>query len=1024
MKKYTILVFICIVCIATAYGQQRKITGTVVDQTGPLPGAMVIEKDVTSNGDATTNSGSFSLTLKGSTQTIIVKMVGYLTQEINMAGKSNVNVKLMQDTKGLEEVVVVGFGTKSKITNTGAISQISGAEIRQNPSASIQNTLMGRLPGFTSQQRSGQPGSDAAGFSIRGANSYLGAVTPLVIVDDVEYPLALSDLDADQIESVTILKDASTLAVYGVKGANGVVLITTRRGQMGKPQISFRSEAGVQAPTVPLKFLNSYETALLANQAASNVNSTTMPFSDEALTAFRYGTDPYGYPDVDWSETILKKYSTQIRNNLNISGGTEKAKYFVTVGQLYQNGIMKDFSTEASEFNSNYYYKRYNFRSNIDIKATKDITISVDLSGYTGEQNNPWLRGTSNNPFFELNDYMRLPPFAYPVYNPDGSYGGNNSAQLARLAYNVVGRMTHMGYQRKYSNGIMANISGKVDLSSITKGLTLKGVFGYSTAHGYNRNLTRQAFPSFVYDSKTDSYSPFDPATIRMPKLDLEYTSDDMIKRMNMQGSVNYDRTFGEKHHVYGLVLTNFYANEAGENPPTNFRGYSFRTGYDFNKKYIAEFTAGYNGTDKFLNANRYALFPAGSIGWNVSEEPFFKNTFKFIDLFKIRASYGLLGNDDVGLSSYAFEQIYTRTTGAYSFGESAGSTTPNGARLNEGVLENLNVRWELERSANLGVDLNAFKGKFKISADIFERYRYDILRARQSIPVYSGVAFPISNNASLKMRGMEIDATYRDRIGQLDFSVNGNVSISESTIVKADEATPIVPWQAQTGGSLGRPLGYLYDGFYKDAADVANSPKPVGVAVAPGDLKYIDLDGDGVIDQKDRTRLQYSNMPNTIYGVNLGLSYKGFSMALTLQAATNFAIRAISTQIVPFVSNLREIHQNAWTPENQNAELPRLMPSWIGTVNDPNTFLSDFWNKRGDYLRIKSAEISYNIPKEWARGIHLNGIRIYANGNNLYTWMLVDKNIYNLDPESAPASGIQAYPQQKIFNLGLQVTF
>ncbi|SMC85865.1 SusC/RagA family TonB-linked outer membrane protein [Pedobacter nyackensis] len=1024
MKKYTLFVFIYLACVAVVYGQQRKITGTVTDQTGPLPGALVYEKELTSNGDATTNSGSFSLTLKGSTQVIVVKMVGYLSQEINMAGKSSVNVRLLQDTKGLEEVVVVGFGTKSKITNTGAISQISGAEIRQNPSASIQNTLMGRLPGFTSQQRSGQPGSDASGFSIRGANSYLGAVTPLVIVDDVEYPLALSDLDADQIESVTILKDASTLAVYGVKGANGVVLITTRRGQLGKPQISFRSEAGAQTPTFPLKFLNSYETAVLANQAATNVSAATMPFSDEAIAAYRDGTDPYGYPDVDWSETILKKHSTQIRNNLNISGGTEKAKYFVTIGQLYQNGIMKDFSTEASEFNSNYYYKRYNFRSNIDIKATKEFTVSVDLSGYTGEQNTPWLRGTANNPFFELNDYARLPPFAYPVYNPDGSYGGNNSAQLARLAYNVVGRMTHLGYQRKYSNGIMANISGKLDLSALTNGLFLKGLFGYSTAHGYNRNLTRGAFPSFVYDSKNDSYAVFDPATTRMPKLDLAYTSDDMIKRMNMQASLNYDRTFKGSHHVYGLVLTNFFANEAGENPPANFRGYSFRTGYDFNKKYIAEFTAGYNGTDKFLTDNRYAFFPAGSVGWNLSEERFFKKTFKFIDLLKIRASYGLLGNDDVGTSTYAFEQIYTRTTGAYSFGESAGSTTANAARLNEGTLENLNVRWELERSANIGVDLNAFRGKFKMSADVFNRYRYNILRARQSIPVYAGVAFPISNNASLRMKGVELDATYRDRIGQLNFSVNGNVSVAKSKIVKADEAAPIVPWQAQTGGYLGRVLGYVSDGFYKDDADVASSPKPAGIIVAPGDLKYKDLDGDGIIDQKDRIRLEYPNMPNTIYGLNFGLSYKGFSMALTLQAATNFTIRSLSTQIVPFIANLRSIHQDAWTPENQDAALPRLMPSWIGTVNDPNTYVSDFWNKRGDYLRIKSAEIAYDIPKEWAKGIYLNGLRIYANGNNLYTWMLKDKNIYNLDPESASGSAIQAYPQQKIFNLGLQVTF
>jgi len=1025
MKRHILILFTFLFCTAIyAQAQNRAVTGIVSDGQGPLPGAIIFEKGNESNIVTTNGQGRFQIALAPSgSNVIVVRMLGLLTQELNVAQRNSVNVVLESDTRGLEEVVVVGYGTQKRITQTGATSQITGDEIRQNPSASIQNTLMGRVPGFTSQQRSGQPGSDAAGFNIRGANSYTGTASPLIIVDDIQFSQPLSDLDADQIESLTVLKDAASTAIYGIQGADGVIVIRTKRGVAGRPRITFRSETGLQSPTFPLEFLNSYQSATLANQAAANAGESPR-WSQESLDHFRYGTDPYGHPDVNWAETILRKNSNQYKNNLNISGGTDKAKYFVSVGQLFQNGIMEDFSTKDSEFNSNYYYKRYNFRSNIDIQATKTLSVSLDLSGYMGEQNNPWLRGVSNNPFYELNDYRRLPPFAYPIYNPDGSYGGNKT-DLANLAYNVVGRMRHLGYRRGFENGIVTNVTVRQDLSAITEGLSARGVFGYGNANSFSRNLERGAFPSFVYNSADDSYTVFDPATLRMPQMTLTTGTGQMNRRMNFQANLDYDRTFNEKHHVYGLALFNQYTRTPGANLPQSFRGFSFRTGYDYDLKYIVELVAGYNGTDKFAEQNRYALFPAASIGWNIAEEDFFKDNVKFIDLLKVRASHGLVGNDNIGGSSVVYEEKYVLGSNAYNFGETYGSSTNNLSRLGEGTLPNYDVRWEMERSSNLGVDINAFKGKFRLTTDFFKRYRYDILRVRQSVPSYAGVSFPPSNYASINTTGFEIDADYRDRIGEFSYSINGNMSVARSIIDEADEAIPEMPYQAQTGGYLGRVLGYVSDGFYTPE-NIHSSPKPGGTAgmnIGPGDLRYKDLNGDGIIDPKDRMRLEYPNLPSHIYGLNLGMAYKGLSFALTLQAATNFTFRAVSTQIVPFVNNPREVHLDTWTPENRDALLPRILPNWIGTINDPNTYVSDFWNIRGDYLRIKSAELAYSLPQRWVEGIKLNGIRVYANGNNLYTWMLKDKNLYNLDPESSGGQ-VMDYPQQKIWNFGLQVTF
>jgi TonB-linked SusC/RagA family outer membrane protein len=1015
MRRYVALFIIYLLCAGRVQAQMKAVRGIVRDGNTPLASATVWEKEIPNNGTVTDEKGAFRITLRGKKKVLVIKSIGYLQKEVTVSGPDQFNIQLTVDSKGMEDVVVVGYGTQKKITNTGAISSISGDQIRQSPSASLQNALMGRLPGFESQQRSGQPGSDGAAFKIRGLNTFSNDGTPLVIVDDVVFNGSISDIDADQVASLTILKDASATAVYGIKGANGVVVITTRHGESGRPKVSFRSETGAQTPDYQPKFLNAYQTAKLYNQALSN-DSLPLYWSDQDIALFKSGADPYGHPNVDWWHTLLRPFSLQNRNNLDISGGTDKVKYFVSLGYLWQDGQVRDFSSSQADLNSQFYYKRYNFRSNLDIQATKNLSLTMNVSGSFGEQNQPHTEGRADNLFFELTDYTFLPVYAYPIYNPNGSYGGNNSGMLAAGASNIVGRLALEGYERTFSNEMTVNLRAKQNLPFITKGLSVQALLGYDNINSYVRNMTREGFPSYDYNSTTRTYTPYDPTVHALPPLTLTYTPGSMNKVLDFQGSINYDRNFGD-HHAYALLLANEYANSNGATAPANFRGYTFRGGYDYKHKYMLEVNGAYNGTDRFQANKRYGLFPAVSGGWNIAEEPFFRKAVPFIDLFKIRGSYGLVGSDLIGGYQYIYQQVYNRT-GTYSIGQT--SRTING--IVEGTLGNTDVTWEQERSEDFGTDMAFFKGKLNLTADYFNRYRYDILVTRKSVPVFTGMTVPPVNLGRMRDRGFEVSLTYRGKAGKVGYSVNGNVSYAKNKILFEDEPAPAYPWLRQTGGPFGREAGYLFQGFYQSAQDVAASPKPL-VAAKPGDLKYRDVNGDGVININDQVLLPYANLPTTIYGFNGDINYKGFSLHFTLQAATQFTFRGTGADIEPFSENPRQVHLNTWTPENTHPLLPRLSTQWSSSIDDPWNSVSDFWLRRSDYLRLKNVEIGYEFPRRWFHH-GVTGLRVYANGYNLLTWMLVQPNIYNIDPESNSDGSQMTYPQQKIYNFGLQVSF
>ncbi|MES2651609.1 MAG: TonB-dependent receptor [Bacteroidota bacterium] len=1015
---------------------QTVIKGVVADNSGPLPGVSVTEKGLQNNGTITDSEGKFQLSLKGTSKILIVKSIGFLTQEVNIADKATLLINLKVDVKGLDEVLVVGFGKQKKITNTGAISSISAAEIRQNPSASIQNTLAGRLPGFTSQQRSGQPGADGASFFIRGVSTYAGSATPLIIVDDVEYDYnQVSDIDPNEVETVTILKDASTTAVYGIKGANGVLVITTKRGVAGKPRINLRSEGGYQMDVNTPEFLNSYEAKSLNNEALRNSNDLTNKAyaSDADLALYKDGSDPYGHPDINWWKTIFKPGALITRQNLDFQGGTESVKYFVSTGYLWQNGNIRDFSSDNG-VNSNYYYKRYNFRSNLDIQATKTLSVRLDLTGRFGETNQPYNSQQGNGYYANGNGIIGeiysggyLPPWAFPIKNPNGSYPYN--PLLTNANTSIIGRLAESGYSRVFDNDLNIVSSANQKLDFITSGLTAKVLLSYSSAQSYTVNANRTALPYYLYNATTQLYLPLNATQYRTPLFSAGYSNTSIFRTLNTQSSINYDRNFGN-HRIYALALYNdnrvinsTTTGDVNQGPgvPTVVTGTTIRGGYDYKNKYLIEFNAAYNGTDRFSGKKTRGWFPAASVGWNISEETFFSDRIKFVDLFKIRASYGMVGSDDIG-GAKRFLQLYTQGTGSYNFGPT--STSYNG--ITEGSLGNLNVTWEKEKKLDIGFDLNMFNGKVKITADYFNNDRYDILTTRKSVPLTIGVGLPPVNLGKVNNRGFDGEVSYNEKINDFSAGVRLTFSYAKNKILYQDEAQPAFPWLAGTGKPIGQYFGWHFLGFYTPAEIADPTVAKPTTAVGAGDMKYQDLNGDRIIDDSDKGVIGKPNLPNTTYGANFNFGYKNFYLNLFFQGSYGYSTRFHSETITPGNSNYQPIHLNRWTPETaETATFPRLGGNAVTNFPNISSNFSDFWTRDNYYLRLKTAEISYMFPVGFAKKLGVSGIRVYANGNNLLTWTNVT-DLYQVDPENGNSTTtvISVYPTQRIYNLGLNVAF
>lgn len=1023
--KRLFLILLSINLFTLAFGQSFTVKGRVSSTDGELlPGVNVKVKNATI-GTITDFDGNYQLRVnKG--DVLEFTYVGFKKYAVKVGEQRELNIALSPDQTDLDEVVVVAYGKAKRLTLTGAVSGIQAREIRNVPTSSLQNALTGKLPGFFSQQSSGQPGKDASDFFIRGVSSLNSdGNKPLIIVDDVQYTYEqLSQINVNEIESISILKDASTTAVYGIKGANGVLVVKTRRGQEGKPKINVRLEGGIQTPVRTPTFLNSYETAQLVNEAYNN--DGMQPLFDEAdLIAFRDHTDPYGHPDVNWYDEIFKKTAFQENVNVDISGGSKRLRYFVSAGYFTQDGMVKDFGSKDSGVNSNYFYRRFNYRTNIDFDVTDNLNMRLDVSSRIMNINEP----CNLNATGEIYDFSKMHPYSAPLLNPDGSYAYLSDTEGYKPTLNA--RLANEGYKRtrRNDNNILFGATWKMDF--LTKGLTANYRLAYSSIDENYRQANRSQYPTYRYNSTNNSYTINPNKIYDYGNFAVTSNTEKAQKDLNLQASLNYARVFNEDHDVSAMFLYNYQSTTVDKDAavPNNFEGYSLSLGYKYKSKYLFDLNMAYNGTDRFGRDNRFGLFPAVGIGYVLSEEDFFKNVdwlSKNIQMLKVRASYGIVGSDVTSGNRYLYDQVYQTGDGYW-----LGDYPKKYDSYKEGDLGTPNVTWEKAKKFDVGLDMNLFN-KISFTIDYFHDKRYDQLVTRNDIPLIIGIGYSPSNVARTTNQGFDGQISYQDRFGEVDINSSLVFSYAKNKVDYKAEAQQKYPWLAETGRPLNQPFGYKWIGYYtpediaKIAAGAEDAPAVpyTDIPVQAGDLKYADLNGDGTIDDFDKGAIGKPNLPTTTLGWSFGGYWKGFSWNILFQGSFDYSFAINGTGIESFKSQFQPIHQKRWTKERYESgepiEFPRLTSN-PSTINSASTYMSDFWLINAWYIRLKTIDLGYQLPKKVLPKF-VDNIRFYVNAYNLFTWTSYDK--YQQDPEIKTNTAGDAYMNQRVVNLGVQLSF
>jgi tonB-linked outer membrane protein, susC/ragA family len=1009
---------------------KKKLSGIVRDENGePIIGASVLVKG-TKVGTVTNAEGEFSLDAPASGM-LVISYMGFATREVPIKNNSNLKITLNEDeAQNLNEVVVVGYGTQKKASVTGAIASVTTKDLVQTPQANISNMLVGKMPGLIAMQRSGAPGEDNSTLLIRGVSTFSDNTAPLVMIDGVERP-NYNGLDPNEIESVSILKDASATAIYGVRGANGVILITTRKGQKGKPHLSYSGNVAVQSPTALPHYLNSAQYCEMYNEALKNDAYTKgtayVPrFSDEDIKLYRDGTDPIMHPNTDWVGTFLRKASLRTQHNFNISGGTDRVKYFISAGFFNQGGMYKytkidrDHDVNASD-------TRYNFRSNLDFNITQDFKAVVQLSTQINDIRTPGL-GNSN--------LWKEISWGTPLGTP-----GMVDGKLVRLENTIDDEnpwqaLLNNGYKNTFANTINTTLRFEYDLSRmLLKGLSVHASTSYDSYYN-SRRLSVKTMQTFV--PKRD---PNDPThIILVPQNEagtwgggFEY---DKNRKVYFETAIHFDRTFG-KHQATALLLYNqskYYAPNLAYHVPNAYQGIVGRVTYGYANRYLAEFNMGYNGTENFAAGRRFGFFPAVSAGWVVSEEPFFPKN-NWVVYMKLRATYGEVGNDKIGGDRFLYlPSVYGETSGkltGYNFGSSANPVYSQ--MIEEKRLGNPLLTWEKARKLNIGVDMNFLKNHLTVSFDYFKERRNNILSNRNSAPMLIGASLPAYNMGEMENAGFELDVNYRNNIRDFNYWGRFNYSFARNKILFQDEVPEKYAYQMRTGRRVGQFYGLLFDGFYNSWEEINALDRPVsswnGNRLQPGDMRYVDVNKDGKIDMYDMVPIGYSPTPEIIYGFSVGCSWRGIDFSALFQGASHVSIKYFGRALWPFINahnSAKTLILERWTQERyergEAINFPRLSMS-PSRDTDNNYQDSNFWIRNADYLRLKNVEIGYTFRKGQLKALGLESLRLYVSGTNLFTWT----DVIDLDPE-APSKGgateINTYPLQKIYNVGINVQF
>ncbi len=997
----------------TADQPTKTVTGKVTDTSGsPLPGVSVIVKGTT-NGSITDADGKYSLSNIPANAILQYSFVGMKSKEITVGNKTVIDTELTEETTGLDEVVIVGFGTQKKASVVGAIQNINPTELQISSRKNISNTLAGKLSGVIAVTRSGEPGYDQSDFWIRGISSFSGSTRPLVLVDGVQR--TLDDLDISEIESFSILKDAAASAMYGVRGANGVILVNTKRGKVQRPEVNFRVEHSVTAPTKLPSFINAADHMQLLNDLAEEEGKVPY-YEQQSIDRTRSGYDPELYADVDWINAISKDMAYNTRANLNVNGGNEMLRYNLTGAYYNEDGIMK--RDNSLSYDTSTGLNRYNLRSNVDLNITKTTSMRFSVGGYLQK-----LRKHANPTNSTWDVAFQTPPMVHPAIYADGRIPLRNE-RINPWAY-----LTQYGYGVYTSSKIESLFAVEQKLNFITEGLSSKITFSFD-----NYSLSSL--------SRTKSPSYYLPATTRDDEgelqLTLSHTGSEFLSYGNgsdygnnqtyLEWVFNYDRTFNEDHNVTGLLLYNQRSYDDGGIQPYRNQGFAGRAAYSFRNKYVSEFNFGYNGSENFAKGKRFGFFPSVALGWLVSEEGFWEGIKDKIDFMKLRISWGLAGNDQIG-SNRRF--AYLTTMNPYNAGYDWGTTgNYSQSGVTEGEIGVNNLTWETVDKKNLGIEVG-FLNTLRLQADIFQEYRTNIFMQRQTIPTQAGLlSTPYANFGKVKNQGSEVTLSYNKKLNNVDLSFFANFTYAKNEILECD--VPVGKkgtHQDITGHSINELLGYKALGLYNaedfDAEGnlLATLPQNELATVRPGDIKLFDWNEDGVINSRDKGYIGGTNDPRCVYGFGGNIGYKGFDFSYFFQGLGD-TYRFIGDESAFFIpgsgqgiqGNIFSNYTDRWTEENPSQDVfwPRL--SYANNYN--NSANSTWWKKDMSFLRLKQIEIGYSFPKS-VRKNAMKMCRIYMNGNNLFTF----SKFKLWDPELATANGCN-YPTIKSVMIGLDVTF
>ena len=1036
MKNFLFICMLLLGLSTSALAQESiVVTGVVTDTNKePMIGVNVSISNIPGLGAITDLNGKYSIKMPPYHK-LVFTYIGFEKVEVLVKEQRTVNVTMKEaSAREIDEVVITGTGAQKKLTVTGAITNVDVDVLKANPSGSMANALAGNVPGILAMQTSGKPGS-VSEFWIRGISTFGASNSALVLVDGFER--SLDEINVEDVESFSVLKDASATAIYGSKGANGVVLITTKHGKAGKINISAKAETFYNMLTQVPDFVDGYTYASMANEAKITRNLEPLYKADE-LEIFRLGLDPDLYPNVNWIDELLRKGSWSTRATLSMNGGGNTARYYVSGSYLDQQGMYK-VDKALKDYNTNANFRRWNYRMNVDIDITKSTLLKVGVSGSLQKANDSGVGSDAIWTALMGYNAIMVPKLYSNGYVP--AYGNDNGDR-----FNPWVQATMTGYRENWKNNIQTNVTLEQKLDFITKGLRFVGRFGYDTEN--NNWINRRKWPEQWKAKRfraTDGTLDYD--RVAEERKMFQESGSDGLRNEFFEAELHYSRGF--KHHHLGGTLkynqsskikTVGLGDDLKEGIARRNQGLAGRFTYNWNYRYFIDFNFGYTGSENFAAGHRFGFFPAISGAWNIAEESLIKKHLKWMNMFKIRYSYGKVGNDNLGNTRFPYlYDIETMTkkdgdktvdTGGYNFGDYTFDRYYGGMRYSS--LSSPNVTWEIATKHDLGIDFSFFNDKLSGSVDYFNEKREGIYMLREYLPGIVGLeSNPSANVGKVTSEGFDGHFTFRQKLGAVGLTIRSNITYSKNEIVDRDEENNYYWYKMQKGHRVNQARGLISLGLFKDYDDIRNSPVQDfdGYKVMPGDIKYKDVNGDGKIDGNDQVAIGATTKPNLIYGFGIAANWKGLDVNLHFQGAgkSTYFIDGSTVHMFKLGDGWGNVlsemaNSNRWisadisgdpATENPNAEYPRLSYG----PNSNNYQQSTYWLRNGSYLRLKTVEVGYTLPTQLVNKVHFNTVRIFFVGTNLLTW-----SAFKLwDPEMGSTDG-KRYPLSKNLSLGISV--